>query len=278
MSAVSDPWLATGLVHGIAQSTSVLGTTSVITRWSRWSPSQRHTLWTAALVAAPVGFWTPLTPGPALLATWAAGALLACLPLLIGVAGLWRARANEAPHPRVPGAWLSAGPQGPWVWGVPAHIVLPRESLRWPAEHLHGIVAHERAHAARADWLWHVLGWLACATLFAHPLAWWALRQQSQAAELAADELAVRSGTPAASYARALLAAGRGPAHVGGLGAAGRPLVQRIEAILSPPRPFLPRHCASVVAALLVLWPVTMTQAAPAEPPPLSSCEISDSK
>ena len=269
---MTDPTLeaAAWALEATARASLVLGTGWATTRIPGGSASQRHAVWTVALLAAPAAFWIDV--GHPMLATvGAVGALAAMAPLLAGWWWLRGRQQAEQPHPRAPGAWLSAGPDGPWTWGWHHRIVLPRASARWPRARLDAVLAHERAHRTRADWAWHVVAWAACSALWFHPLAWWARREHARLAEEAADAHAVATGIPPAVYARALLELGQHPAAVVGAVGVRSHLARRIDAVLTRPRP---AHHLRLGAALLA---VLASASAPAawsvlQPDPTPTC------
>lgn len=101
------------------------------------------------------------------------------------------------------------------------------------------MLAHELAHLAARDAVWHLLADLAAAVWWWHPMAWWARRQLQSASEVAADEasLVVRNGP--ASLAESLVKLGAQmtePQSPGGLGIEGKGfrsgLGRRVERLL----------------------------------------------
>lgn len=84
-------------------------------------------------------------------------------------------------------------------------ILLPGEALIWDRRRLEMVVAHEAAHIRRHDWLWQVLGQIACSVHFFNPLAWVALKQLRKDSELACDDFVLGLGFDPDSYARTLL-------------------------------------------------------------------------
>jgi hypothetical protein len=71
-------------------------------------------------------------------------------------------------------------------------VLLPRWVATLPRDELRALLAHELAHLARRDPVWRVLHHVALAPLFAHPLAWFALRRLDALAEQQADAAAAR--------------------------------------------------------------------------------------
>lgn len=85
-------------------------------------------------------------------------------------------------------------------------VVLPRAVEEWSDERLEDVLVHEYAHVRRADnWL-HLLGRLACALFWFHPLVWFATYRLRIEREHAADDVVVTTGSDSAEYAEHLLA------------------------------------------------------------------------
>jgi len=84
-------------------------------------------------------------------------------------------------------------------------ILLPGEALLWDQRRLQMVLAHEAAHIRRHDWLWQVLGQVACAVHFFNPLAWVAMKQLRKESELACDDFVLGLGFEPDGYARTLL-------------------------------------------------------------------------
>ena len=251
------------LIDGSAKATLLLGATWAVTRCSGLPAAARHRVWSVVLVGLP---WLPVAsgllslgpavPGRGLLALWAAGVLVAAVPLLAGTIALWRHTHNSLGTSQ-PGVRVARQPGlGPLTWGVVRpRILLPPESAQWPAAVRDAAVAHEQAHVARRDWALHVAVWLSACLYWFHPLVWLARREHRRLAELAADAHAVASGVPPASYARALLAIaqGRRAAPAPALPAARSDLSHRVSAVLMPPPPLRGRSAGAVLAAIVTL-------------------------
>lgn len=106
-----------------------------------------------------------------------------------------------------------------------------------PAPQLEALLAHELAHIARKDWLWHGLQCVIESLLFFHPAVWWLGRRIRQEREHACDDLAARVCGDALPLAEALVALERGR-HLTprlALAAHGGSLVRRIGRLLSEP-------------------------------------------
>jgi hypothetical protein len=84
----------------------------------------------------------------------------------------------------------AAGLRGPVAFGISRPtIALPASFAASfsPAEQ-EAMLAHELAHLAARDPAWHLFADLVTASLWWHPLAWWARQQLRASSELAADE------------------------------------------------------------------------------------------
>ena len=171
-----------------------------------------------------------LPPPPAyrwttvLCAVWAAGFLVVALGL---VRGWLRVRRTAAAAAAVDdAAWIAllAGcaarvglrrpvrllrhPEAaaPLTWGVRRPVVLlPAGADEWPRSHREAVLLHELAHVRRLDCLVQLLAQLACALLWFHPGAWWALHRLRLERELACDDRALDAGARASDYAECLL-------------------------------------------------------------------------
>lgn len=166
-------------------------------------------------------------PGPGPLAwlslVWLSGALLLGMRQAVGIARLHRRRAAARPAPsrlvelvdqaRIGVAMnrrvlvaITDAYEVPVTFGLrPAVVLLPTGCLTWSDQTVVAALRHELAHVARRDWLWQVVGLLACALFWFHPLVWLVAREQRRTAEVAADADAVVAGTRPSTYARALL-------------------------------------------------------------------------
>jgi beta-lactamase regulating signal transducer with metallopeptidase domain len=71
------------------------------------------------------------------------------------------------------------------------------------------ILAHEVAHLAAGDPVWHLLADVAVALLWWHPAVWWARRRYREAGELAADEASLLVPDGADALATCLVALAR---------------------------------------------------------------------
>jgi beta-lactamase regulating signal transducer with metallopeptidase domain/HEAT repeat protein len=172
----------------------------------------------AAPAARPIGI------GTVLLAVWALGALVLLVRLALGawvVRGiLRRARILEQPDWQQPlyeiadRLGLADAPRlmqsdrikMPFATGfLNAVIVLPAESAEWSSERRCAVLIHELAHVKRRDLIGHMVGGVACALYWFHPLVWKAAQHLRAESERACDDLALMLGTPASDYAEHLL-------------------------------------------------------------------------
>ena len=95
-------------------------------------------------------------------------------------------------------------PMAMGVWR--ATVILPISAvLSLPKEELEAVIAHELGHIRRWDYLWNLLQTAIESLLFFHPAVWWISRTVRDRREICCDEIAVRSCSDAAIYARALL-------------------------------------------------------------------------
>ena len=94
----------------------------------------------------------------------------------------------------------------PVTWGLFRPVVLlPAQSSAWSEDCLRAALLHELAHVQRLDWPTQLMGRLACALYWWHPLVWWAARQAREESERACDDLVVGTGMKAADYAQWLV-------------------------------------------------------------------------
>ena len=247
---------AGALVDGSLKATAGLFGAALLTagpfRWG--SAAQRHTLWLVALLGAPLlvplaalrRTAVALDAGPAL-AVWALGASVGLAVLL---ADLWALRLltqRAVPDPAHPGLLFVEGLQGPLTWGLwRSVILLPAVAKSWAPGVLDAILAHERAHIRRGDWLAHLSTGVVQAVFWFHPAVWWARARVAAEAEHAADDAALAAGARPSDYAALLLS--MAPVSGPGLGAGGPSLGARVRAVLDR-RDRSPRR-----TALLVLW------------------------
>jgi beta-lactamase regulating signal transducer with metallopeptidase domain len=84
-------------------------------------------------------------------------------------------------------------------------IVVPAASVEWTPARRDVVLLHELGHIRRRDTLALLIGQLAAALYWFHPLVWVAKRGQRVEAEHACDDQVLRSGALASAYARELL-------------------------------------------------------------------------
>ena len=94
----------------------------------------------------------------------------------------------------------------PMTAGIWRPVVLVPESAReWSDDRRRAVIVHELAHIRRKDAVAHAVAWLVCSIWWFHPLAWAAARRMRAESERACDDLVLRAGTRASSYADHLL-------------------------------------------------------------------------
>src|SRR5262249_12870128 len=98
-------------------------------------------------------------------------------------------------------SWISVPMTVGWL---PPKILLPEGWESWGRPKLDAVLAHERTHVRRADWLIAMLAQVNRALFWFHPLAWWLERRLATLAEQACDDAALLE-VPHAPYAEALL-------------------------------------------------------------------------
>jgi beta-lactamase regulating signal transducer with metallopeptidase domain/predicted nucleic acid-binding Zn-ribbon protein len=220
------------------------------------------------------------------LAIWGAGSVLALLSLLIGAlrfaARVRGARAIDDPDWLAAAAelearldirrpvWLLASAAidtpmtGGWLRPV---ILLPQSAGSWSAERRAVVLTHELIHVRQRDALRQILGGVALALYWFHPLSWVAARLSVVSREQACDEGVLGLGARPSDYARHLfdLAAGGAPVKA----ALALPLVQRsslekrVMAILRPRRARPNPWTASLVSLTVVMLGVAAAMAMP---------------
>lgn len=173
-------------------------------------------------------------------------------------------------------------PAMPMTWGIrrPA-ILLPAEADHWPAERRRDVLLHELAHVKRHDFLIQLIGRVACAVYWFHPLVWLAATRLREERERACDDHVLRAGAMPSVYATHLLEIARGlraaPATSLASVAMARPaqLATRLIDVLDArrrrdtlsPRSALPAW----IAAIVLVVPLAAVAPRVAEPAPVSS-------
>jgi beta-lactamase regulating signal transducer with metallopeptidase domain/HEAT repeat protein len=108
--------------------------------------------------------------------------------------------------PDVPRLVSSADTDVPFASGLwRGTIVLPADADEWSGERRRLVLFHELAHLKRRDLASHLLGRVACAAWWFHPLAWIAARRLRAESERACDDLVLACGARPSSYASHLL-------------------------------------------------------------------------
>lgn len=212
----------------------------------------------AAVGRAPVSV-AAREAGPLLLVLWGAGAAFMLARWCAGWIAVARLRRRafvvreagllaladdlaQRLNVRRPVALLAVeGVAVPLTWGVFRPVILlPASALRWEAERLRLVLAHELGHVRRYDVLTQALSHLALALAWFHPLAWRVARRERAERERACDDLVLGLGALPSRYAGELLAiaqaagaASRTPAVAAAL-AEPSELEGRLLAILAP--------------------------------------------
>jgi TonB family protein len=200
---------------------------------------------------------------------WITGALIVLARLLFGVLNMYSLTRRASPAPFEAPANLRIRVSNrigvPLTWGFRhAVILMPGSALDWPTTRVNTAIAHERAHIDRLDWSTQMLGAIACAAYWFHPLMWVAASRMAIAAEKACDDRVLASGVKAPDYASELLEIAKTVRRLPGASlcmAAPHALEIRIRAILESGRPrnrptwiFV---AASLTAFLALLLPVS---------------------
>jgi beta-lactamase regulating signal transducer with metallopeptidase domain len=241
MSGPSELSVAAGVLIDVASKVPLMwGLGWLGARTLASSAAQRHAVWAATLASMPLlaGFSLarpvpPVVDQPWLVALWGAGVLGCSVPMLRGLWWRRRVMATARADGEVPGLWHSDAVDSPltWGWWRPV-VVLPSAAAGWSEAQRRAALAHEEAHVVRHDWAVHQLARVVCALLWFHPFAWWAASRLQLQAELAADDVVVRSGRLRPSeYAQLLLSVAR-PTGGLALGAAPSALSVRVGHVL----------------------------------------------
>lgn len=242
----------------------------------------------AASVAPSTG-----TGGPAtlILAVWALGAAGALMSLLVGAAR-FRAvvrRARPVTSERIAKRAASSSEQlglrrsvrllesdevpTPVAGGlVHPVVILPDGADRWSDERLDVVLAHELIHVRRYDAVRQLLGQVALALYWFHPLSWFASRMAVTTREHACDEAVLAMGTRPSAYAQHLMHLSDGVARP--LRLAALPMVHRTQLesrIMSILTPEGRRRSAFVTSVTMVAFCVFGATAAVAIPVALDS-------
>ncbi len=175
---------------------------------------------TASPAAAETGARLPVA---LLIGIWAAGALAVFSRWIVGLVSLrrvvrrarplegpeWDAALREATDRLLldtPVRLLAGDVPMPLTAGALRPVViLPEAAMEWTDERRRAVILHELAHVRRRDALTHALGWAATGLWWFHPMVWSAARHLRAESERACDDLVLRAGTRASSYADHLL-------------------------------------------------------------------------
>jgi hypothetical protein len=84
-------------------------------------------------------------------------------------------------------------------------IFLPRGAAEWGAVRIRATLAHECAHIDRRDCLAQLVGDIAVALYWFHPLIWYARRRMTTESERACDDQVIRDGVRPERYASVLV-------------------------------------------------------------------------
>jgi len=155
---------------------------------------------------------------------WVLGFIAVTLPALAGVAGNeWRRRQSRRVGDQ---NWLqlldrltrqlalyrrvelrtSPVPLIPVTWGVLRPVVLlPQQAEQWTEPVRRFVLLHELAHVKRWDVGFQLIGRLATAVYWFHPLAWYALHRLRAECESACDDYVVHLGARRTDYAQQLV-------------------------------------------------------------------------
>lgn len=206
---------------------------------------------------------------------WAVGASLGLLRL---ASGYWRLLRDSTPLPSAMRRVLEAEsseldlrrvhlhPAGPaLLWAPRSLLLLPADFLdRFDARQRRLVLQHETTHLRRGDALWSLLGELAAALLWFHPLVWLALPRMRLDQELACDERVLRqSPHDETDYAHTLLhSTGVNVMPISIPWLAQPQLKERLTMIQRPRPGTLRRHIGFAVLAALISGTTFITQAA----------------
>lgn len=177
-----------------------------------------------AAPATPETLFTPVVSMIGILLLWSVGTVFAMARLVVGmarVAGI-RRRASSVVDvswndllsslsekvgvERPVRLFFSDEIAVPVTAGVVRPVVLlPEGARRWNEERRRVVLLHELAHIGRADWISLLLGQVAAALYWFHPLAWSTRSQMRKDCERACDDLVLSAGTRPSVYAAHLL-------------------------------------------------------------------------
>jgi len=242
---------------------------------------------------APVPQEAMIHPGHAFSIAWigvivyVSGVILVLFPLLLGMlrASFLSRRATPATmHPlwqrtlqetvdRVQAdasVLVSDSIHVPFTFGlVHPTILLPENVSTWTAAHRRNAMIHEFEHVTRRDWVSQLVGALACAVYWFHPLVWFAARRLHLEAERSCDERVLQLGSDPRDYAQQLVDLTRQyrryPLQAAVSMASGSELADRVTSVLQTGRiPMESRRLTIVLAILIIGSGVAMAPVVPA--------------
>jgi beta-lactamase regulating signal transducer with metallopeptidase domain len=164
----------------------------------------------------------------AVIAVWAAGALLSLSLLIAGALKLRRVASGSSPIPRP--AWTAAGdeiasaygltrpvtllqsghPTLLVTWGIlRPKVIFPSVAHAWTDGRIRVVLGHELAHVRRGDWAVLIAGALLRCVWWFNPLVWIACSRLRRESEYACDDVVLRHGVDGAEYATHLLEVAR---------------------------------------------------------------------
>ena len=165
----------------------------------------------------PKGRWAPSSVP--LTVVYLAISMLLFVRMALGSWGLRRILRDAKPIPNLgSGIFESVSFVAPGSVGCfRARILLPRVWRDWDALKLRAVLAHERAHIRRRDWLIRVASHVNVCIFWFHPLAWWMQRELARLAEEACDDVALSEMEDKEQYAATLVDIAHAAAADGGV-------------------------------------------------------------
>jgi TonB family protein len=147
-----------------------------------------------------------------------AGVLVRAGRVIAGLRRLRKCRNRAVPldprHPALAGSadrrtveyLISEEVSGPGTFGLirPA-VLLPRALLAMPLDRQRAVIAHERTHVLRRDWLWSLLEEIVSCVFWFHPAVHLVLARVRLSREQRVDELVVQRMTERRPYLEALV-------------------------------------------------------------------------
>jgi Mg-chelatase subunit ChlD len=165
----------------------------------------------------PKGRW--VSSSGTLTGLYLAISMLLFVRIALGSWGLRRILQDAKPIPNLgPGVFESLLFVVPGSVGFfRARIFLPRTWRDWDAVKLRAVLAHERAHIRRRDWLIRVASHVNVCVFWFHPLAWWMERELARLAEEACDDIALSEMEDRGDYVATLVDMANAAAADGGV-------------------------------------------------------------